>query len=99
PGGPIVKEIKPGAMIGYKKVTYQSLKHHRDNTPIYVYAPHSQRLEGELELTMAGQEFKKLGELEMVGVDTGENGFFARGEFEEVTSINQIGFVSPWESP
>ncbi len=97
PGGPIVKEIKPGAMIGYKKVTFQPLKHHRDNTPIFVYAPHSQRIDGELELTMANQEFKKLGELEMVGVDTGENGFFARGEFEAVTSINQMEFVTPEE--
>jgi hypothetical protein len=97
PGGPIVKEIKPGAMIGYKKVTYQSLKHHRDNTPIFVYAPHSQHLDGELELTMASQEFKKLSDLEMVGVDTGENGFFARGEFEAVTSINQMEFVTPEE--
>ncbi len=97
PGGPIVKEIKPGAMIGYKKVTYQSLKHHRDNTPILVYAPRTQRFEGELELTMASQEFKRLGELEMVGVDTGENGFFARGEFEAVTSINQMEFVTPEE--
>ena len=97
PGGPIVKEIKPGAMIGYKKVTYQSLKHHRDNTPIVVYAPRSQRFDGELELAMANQEFKKLGDLEMVGVDTGENGFFARGEFEAVTSINQMEFVTPEE--
>ncbi|HXI94317.1 MAG TPA: hypothetical protein VNO24_30455, partial [Blastocatellia bacterium] len=97
PGGPIVKEIKPGAMIGYKKVTFQSLKHHRDNTPIIVYAPRTQRFDGEVELTIASQEFKKLGELEMVGVDTGENGFFARGEFEAVTSINQMEFVTPEE--
>ena len=38
-----------------------------------------------------------MGELEMVGVDTGENGFFARGEFEAVTSINQMEFVTPEE--
>jgi hypothetical protein len=97
PGGPIVKEIKPGAMVGYKKVTFQPLRHHRDNTPMFVYAPQAQRLEGELELTLPNQEFKKLGELEMVGVDTGENGFFARGEFEAVTSINQMEFVTPEE--
>src|ERR1041384_1390900 len=97
PGGPIVKEIKPGAMIGYKKVTYQSLKHHRDNTPVLMYAPRSQRLNGELELALPPEDFKKIGELEMVGVDTGENGFFARGEFEAVTSINQMEFVTPEE--
>lgn len=97
PGGPIVKEIKPGAMVGYKKVTYQTLRHHRDNTPIFMYAPQTQHLGGEIELSMSGQLFRKLGELEMVGVDTGENGFFARGEFEAVTSINQMEFVTPEE--
>jgi len=97
PGGPIVKEIKPGAMIGYKKVTFQSLKHHLDNTPILMYAPRTQHFDGALELSMPNQEFKQLGELEMVGVDTGENGFFARGEFEAVTSINQMEFVTPEE--
>lgn len=97
PGGPIVKEIKPGAMIGYKKVTFQSLKHHRDNTPILMYAPRTQQLDGELELSLPKEKFKRLGELEMVGVDTGENGFFARGEFEAVTSINQMEFVTPEE--
>jgi hypothetical protein len=97
PGGPIVKEIKPGAMIGYKKVTYQSLRNRRDNAPVAVYSPRTQQLNGELELSLPRDSFKKLGELEMVGVDTGENGFFARGEFEAVTSINQMEFVTPEE--
>jgi hypothetical protein len=98
PGGPIVKEIKPGAMIGYKKVTFQSLKSRRDNSPMLIYAPQSQQLDGgELELSLPRDDFKKLGELQMVGVDTGENGFFARGEFEAVTSINQMEFVTPEE--
>jgi hypothetical protein len=97
PGGPIVKEIKPAAMVAYKKVTYQSLRHHLDNTPLFAYAPRSQPLSGQLELSMPKESFKKLGEVEMVGVDTGENGFFARGEFEAVTSINQMEFVTPEE--
>jgi hypothetical protein len=33
----------------------------------------------------------------MAGVDTGENGFFARGEFETITYINQMEFVTPEE--
>ncbi|HKP86929.1 MAG TPA: hypothetical protein VJZ26_12580, partial [Blastocatellia bacterium] len=97
PGGPIVKEIKPAAMIGYKKVTYQSLRNRRENSPIHIYAPRTQQLNGELELSLPKDDFKRLGELEMVGVDTGENGFFARGEFEAVTSINQMEFVTPEE--
>jgi hypothetical protein len=91
PGGPIVKEIKPGAMIGYKKVTVQPLKNRHKFEP----QPHS--LAGELRLALPESDFKDLGKLEMVGVDTGENGFFARGEFEAVTSINQMEFVTPEE--
>ncbi|HJQ23786.1 MAG TPA: hypothetical protein VKA60_07690 [Blastocatellia bacterium] len=97
PGGPIVKEIKPAAMIGYKKVTYQSLRDRRTHSPVVAYAPRSQSLNGQLQLSLPKERFKALGELEMVGVDTGENGFFARGEFEAVTSINQMEFVTPEE--
>jgi NAD(P)-dependent dehydrogenase (short-subunit alcohol dehydrogenase family) len=97
PGGPIVKEIKPAAMVAYKKVTYQSLKNRRDGSPVFAYAPRPQPLDGELTLSLPKEKFKHMGELEMVGVDTGENGFFARGEFEAVTSINQMEFVTPEE--
>jgi hypothetical protein len=92
PDGPIVKEIKPGAMIGYKKVVSQPLR--RQNTK---YLPKSFSLAENLELHLPKEDFKNLGKLEMVGVDTGENGFFARGEFEAVTSINQMEFVTPEE--
>src|SRR4029450_5471292 len=68
-----------------------------DNSAVFIYTPRVQHLNGELELSLPKEEFKKLGELEMVGVDTGENGFFARGEFEAVTSINQMEFVTPEE--
>ena len=97
PGGPIVKEIKPAAMIGYKKVNYQSLRDRRTHTPVVVYAPKTQPLNGQLQLSLPRESFKALGELGMVGVDTGENGFFARGEFEAVTSIHQMEFVTPEE--
>ncbi|MEW6126633.1 MAG: hypothetical protein AB1757_06300 [Acidobacteriota bacterium] len=91
PDGPIVKEIKPGAMIGYKKVVSQPLRRHMK------YVPKSFSLSERLDLHLPKEEFKNLGKLEMVGVDTGENGFFARGEFEAVTSINQMEFVTPEE--
>ena len=97
PGGPIVKEIKPAAMIGYKKVNYQSLRDRRTHSPVVVYAPRSQPLNGELRLSLPKDRFKAMGALGMVGVDTGENGFFARGEFEAVTSIHQMEFVTPEE--
>ncbi len=92
PGGPIVKEIKPGAMIGYKKVVCQSPKKCRE------YVPTEQKLTHELKLKLPVEDFEaKKDPIEMVGIDTGENGFFARGEFEAVTSINQMEFVTPEE--
>lgn len=91
PGGPIVKEIKPGAMIGYKKVVYQELRRQRK------YLPKIQDLTLDLTLKLPKEDFEDLGPIKVVGVDTGENGFFARGEFEAVTSINQMEFVTPEE--
>jgi hypothetical protein len=84
-------------MVGYKKVTFRSLRNRRDNTPLFMYTAATHALSGEIDLAMPKEKFKRLGELEMVGVDTGENGFFARGEFEAVTSINQMEFVTPEE--
>lgn len=62
------------------------------------------RFESQLEqldgkLTLKGNEnlFQRLGKLRMAGVDTGENGFFARGEFETITHLNQMEFVTPEE--
>ena len=91
PDGPIVKEIKPGAMIGYKKVVYQELKRQRK------FVPAEMRLARDLRLNLPPEEFEPAGAIKMVGIDTGENGFFARGEFEAVTSINQMEFVTPEE--
>jgi hypothetical protein len=36
-------------------------------------------------------------ELMMAGVDTGENGFFTLGEFEAITSLGQMEFITPEE--
>lgn len=95
PDGPLVKELKPAAMIGYRKVNYQAIK---------VRGRPQMRFESQLEpldgkLTLKGNEnlFQRLGKLRMAGVDTGENGFFARGEFETITHLNQMEFVTPEE--
>lgn len=91
PDGPIVKEIKPAAMIGYKSVECRELKN------VSEYIPIEQDLNLELEPDLSPEKFEKLGPIKMVGIDTGENGFFARGEFAAVTSLNQMEFVTPEE--
>jgi hypothetical protein len=95
PNGPLVKELKPGAMIGYRRVAYKSIK--LRGRPQFRYHSQTQLLNGRL--TLRGDEvlFQRIGKLHMAGVDTGENGFFARGEFEAITHINQMEFVTPEE--
>lgn len=95
PGGPLVKEIKPAAMIGYRKVSYKTIK--RGGAPQFRYQSKVVELNGRLTLRGDENQYVKLDKLQMAGVDTGENGFFARGEFETITHIDQMEFVTPEE--
>ena len=95
PGGPLVKEIKPAAMIGYRQVSYRTVK--RRGQPQFRYESQFYNLDGALVLRGDENTYTRLGKLQMAGVDTGENGFFARGEFETITHINQMEFVTPEE--
>jgi len=95
PAGPLVKELKPGAMIGYRKISYQTIK--LRGRPQMRFESRTQKLDGRLNLRGDENLYERLGKLQMAGVDTGENGFFARGEFETITSINQMEFVTPEE--
>jgi hypothetical protein len=54
-------------------------------------------LDGRLLLRGDENLYPRIDKLKMAGVDTGENGFFARGEFETITHINQMEFVTPEE--
>lgn len=95
PNGPLVKELKPAAMIGYRNVSYQTIK--RRGQPQFRYEAMAQPLDGQLVLRGDENRYQRLGKLQMAGVDTGENGFFARGEFEAITHLNQMSFVTPEE--
>ncbi len=95
PNGPLVKEIKPAAMIGYRRVSYQTIK--LRGRPQFRYQTRQEALDGKLALRGDENVYSRLGKLQMAGVDTGENGFFARGEFEAITYLNQMEFVTPEE--
>ena len=94
-GGPIVKEIKPGAMIGYADITCRTIRQH--GHPVKIYASRTFPLDGTLPLRIDGNGFEMLGELDLPVVDTGENGLFTRGEFETITSLRQMEFITPEE--
>lgn len=95
PSGPLVKEIKPAGMIGYRRVGHQTVRH-RGQTQ-FIYESKIQSLKKKLRLHAKEDDFEQKCKLKMVGVDTGENGFFARGEFEAITSIDQMEFLTPEE--
>jgi hypothetical protein len=94
-GGPLVKEVKPGALIGYARITHQTIRERGE--PVARYRAQPVPLEGRLELRMDPDRFEHLGEVALPIIDTGENGVFTRGEFEAITAIGQMEFVTPEE--
>lgn len=94
-GGPIVKEIKPAAMVGYAGVSSQIITEHGE--PVHVFASRWEPLLTALTLHRPEAEFEDLGPLELPCVDTGENGLFTAGEFEAITSLRQMEFLTPEE--
>lgn len=95
PDAPIVKEIKPAAMIGYADINMRAIRER--GRQVMRYAPKTQKLDGTLTLRENAEEYTARGKLEVVIVDTGENGLFAKGEFEAITAMNQMEFITPEE--
>ncbi|MFQ5572296.1 MAG: hypothetical protein ACE5G0_21680 [Rhodothermales bacterium] len=95
PDGPLVKEVKPAGMIGYRQVSHETIK--RRGKAQYRFESRTDRLGDRLVLKDDKEEYRRLGKLKMAGVDTGENGFFARGEFEAITYVDQMEFLTPEE--
>ncbi|MEW5985762.1 MAG: hypothetical protein AB1791_03930 [Chloroflexota bacterium] len=95
PNGPLVKELKPAALIGYRSVGFQTVKFR--GRPQFRYQSLDYPLDGRLLLRGDENHYDRLDKLQVPGVDTGENGFFARGEFEAITHLNQMEFVTPEE--
>jgi hypothetical protein len=97
PGSPVVKEVKPGAMIGWKAVGPRSIT--RGGRPVFVYRSQVAPLGGALVPDEAPDGFEQVGSdpLRMLTVDTGENGVFGRAEFEAITHLRQMEFITPEE--
>ena len=94
-GEPVVKEVKPAALIGFSGVEHRTVLE-RGN-PVHLYASQTMPLDARLELRIAASRFERLSDLRLPVVDTGENGVFTKGEFEAITSIGQMEFVTPEE--
>ena len=95
PNAPIVKEVKPAAMIGYRGVKTISVSDKHGNRSIF--EPHPRPLVGELELRESREDYTPVGDLMLSVVDTGENGLFTRGEFAAITALGQMEYITPEE--
>ncbi len=94
-GAPIVKEIKPAAMIGYADVTLRAITERGES--VFLYNTRNEPLQTALVLHDDPSRYENRGKLKMVVVDTGENGLFTKGEFQAITSLRQMEFITPEE--
>lgn len=93
PEGPIVKEIKPGAMIGYADIASHTIR--KGGRPVHLFTSQSEPFGETLQLNLPEEYFERIGEMRLPVIDTGENGLFTRGEFEAITSLRQMEFMTP----
>lgn len=99
PGGPVVKEVKPAAMIGYRGVEVREIPDRQGGVK-KLYRPRTVEVGGlsELETRQPATDYDATGEsLTTTVVNTGENGLFAMGEFGAITALQQMEFVTPEE--
>jgi len=107
-GGPAVKEFKPAAMIGYADIGFRKVKVKPKGkvgvagTHMKLYVSERQPLAptGHLRLRPANEDdpgYIIQKDLELPLVNTGENGLFTKGEFQTITNMRQMEFITPEE--
>ncbi len=99
--GAIVKEVKPGAMIGFKRLGETHVRLRGERQPAFLLAPREEALGKSLQTHDSPAAYQKFGgrdvPLVIIGADTGENGFFSIGEFQAITYPRQMEYVTPEE--
>jgi len=96
----IVKEVKPGAMIGFRRVEKRHIGVRGETGKAFLVEPREETLGARLQLRddAAYERFEGRDvPLEVIGADTGENGFFSIGEFQAITFPRQMEYVTPEE--
>jgi nucleoside-diphosphate-sugar epimerase len=95
PGAPATVEIKPTATIAWREIGFGPIRRKGKVIPL-VDCPEPVALH---EAFRPGAEpWCDLGRpLEGVFIDVGENGLFSRDEFETVTALGQMEFITPEE--
>ena len=93
--GPLVKEIKPSTLIGYRDLGFRTIREKGET--VGRYASRSEQLGGDLHLRLDPDGFERHDDLCLPVIDTGENGVFTKGEFEVVTALGMMEMVTPEE--
>ncbi len=95
PGAPATVEIKPTTAIAWRDIGYGTIT--RKTQPIELYdCPEALPIQSAFSRDAAGWvKLKK--PLKSVYINTGENGLFSREEFETLTSLGQMEFITPEE--
>ncbi|MFW5947191.1 MAG: short-chain dehydrogenase [Gemmatimonadota bacterium] len=96
PGAPAVKEIKPTAAISWKRIAYGPVTQRgRPLERVDAAGPVALR---EAFGDGASSSYRATGDpLEGVYVDAGENGLFSLGEFETLTALGLMEYITPEE--
>lgn len=97
PNGPAVKELKPTASIAWKKIAYGEIR--KGGKPIALINTKMEDAEplGKKFNRVSDRKYKTAGNLKTVYIDTGENGIFSAAEFETISTVGQMQFVTPEE--
>jgi NAD(P)-dependent dehydrogenase (short-subunit alcohol dehydrogenase family) len=96
PGAPAVKEIKPTAAISWKRIGEGEVRKHGHPVPL-VDAVRPVPLDDAFGEAAKGSWEEAGGTLSGVYLDAGENGFFSLGEFEALTALGLMEFITPEE--
>lgn len=94
PGAPAVKEIKPTAAISWKRIAFGEIRRRGRPVP-RVDATSATSLATAFSEPPAYRELD--GALTGVYLDAGENGLFSLGEFETLTGLGLMEFITPEE--
>ena len=95
PGGPVVKEVKPTAAISWKSIGFGPIR--KGGRPLQ-RSDATEPMDVEAAFAPDGTGFVELDEpLEGVFMDAGENGLFTLHEFETLTALGLMEFVTPEE--
>jgi hypothetical protein len=99
--GAIIKEVKPGAMIGFKRLGETHIRLRGDRDRAFLVNARDEQLGDRLETKQSPETFGRFEgrdvPLKIIGADTGENGFFSIGEFQAITYPRQMEYVTPEE--